>query len=126
MALDAFCSQDKAKIRNAVRLLQDTGKAEMGPSKTAKLPTSEPMYIMRAGPAIRLIYRTTPNGIEVLDVVQKATLQTFLNENVETALPAKSADAKSATSPDKAKPAKSNMKKAAGRTYSPKLRRTPR
>jgi mRNA-degrading endonuclease RelE of RelBE toxin-antitoxin system len=126
MALDAFSSQDKAKIVNALRLLQDNGKGEILQSKTAKLSTSEPMYVMRAGPAIRLIYRTTPGGIEVLDVAQKATLRTFINENVATAVTDKPAPATSATRSNKAKTATANTKKTAARTYSKKLRKTPR
>ncbi len=126
MALDGFSAQDKVKITNAVRQLGDPGKAETIRSKTAKLPISEPMYIMRAAPSIRLIYRTTPNGIEILDVVQKDTLRTLLNNNVETAVTAKSASAKSATRPFKATPAKSKLKNAAGRTYSTKSKKTLR
>ncbi len=42
---------------------------------------------MRATPAIRLIYRETPDGFEVLDVVLKATLQTFLNNTAKRAAP---------------------------------------
>ncbi len=126
MARDAFSSQDRAKITNAVRLLEDPDKAEMLRSKTAKLPISEPMYIMRAAPSIRLIYRTTPNGIEILDVVRKDTLHTFLEKNVETAEAAKAAPGKSDTSPSRATAAKSKLKNAAGRTYSAKSKKTLR
>ena len=123
MALDAFSSQDRAKIMNAVRLLENADRAEALQSKTAKLPTSEPMYIMRAAPAIRLIYRLTPSSIEVLDVVQKATLDAFLNENVKPAVKAKSAPA---TQTKKARTTKSNMQKATGGSHPVKLKKTSR
>jgi hypothetical protein len=125
MALDGFSSQDKARITNALRLFEDPDKTEVLRSKTAKLPTSEPMYILRAAPAIRLIYRTTPDGIEILDVVKKATLHAFLDKNVETAVTAKSRSSKSATSADKAKPPKSKPIKPSRQTYSTKLEKKP-
>ena len=80
MALDAFSPHDRAKIADAARLLQANGDEALLGTRTAKLATSEPMYIMRATPAIRLIYRETADGFEVLDVVRKATLQTFLKK----------------------------------------------
>ncbi len=82
MAIDAFSTREKAKIMNAVGLLEDTGKAEVLRSKSAKLAIPESIYVMRAAPGIRLIYRTIPNGIEVLDVVRKDTLHGFINSGI--------------------------------------------
>ena len=68
------------------------------------MATREPLYVMRAAPAIRLIYRKTADGVEVLDVVEKATLQAFLNKATKPtpaggpALAVKSSPAKSAAS----------------------------
>ena len=80
MALDGFSPHDRAKIADAACLLQANGDEALLGTRTAKLATSEPMYIMRATPAIRLIYRETADGFEVLDVVRRATLQTFLKK----------------------------------------------
>jgi hypothetical protein len=87
MALDAFSARDRALIEGAARQLVAPDSKASVRSKTAKLAIPEPMYVMRAAPAIRLIYRETTEGIEILDVVKKATLQTFL-KNSATPAPA--------------------------------------
>jgi hypothetical protein len=115
MALDAFSPQDRARIADAVRLLQAPANHALLQAKTAKLAISEPTYIMRATPAIRLIYRETADGFEVLDVVLKATLQTFLNKAAKRAAPEKDAGSDKASSHKKAKAvAKTAPKKPAG------------
>jgi hypothetical protein len=124
MALDGFSSQDKAKVAKAVRLLQNAGEFETLRARTAKLPKSESMYIMRVAPAIRLIYQTTPNGIEILDVVQAATLHTFLNSAVDSEAIAAPARGEGSVGHLKRRTATST--KAPGRTNSPKLKRNPR
>ena len=101
MALDAFSPNDKAKIADAVRLLKDTGNAQALESRTAKLAIPEPMYVMRATPTIRLIYSMTPSAIEILDVVKKATLNTFLKKSDK-----KTVSERSGASATSAKPAK--------------------
>jgi hypothetical protein len=88
MALDAFSPQERARIADAARLLQGNGDEALLQTKTAKLATSEPMYVMRATPAIRLIYRETADGIEVLDVVRRETLQTFAKMAAQRDTPA--------------------------------------
>ena len=88
MALDAFSPHDRAKIADAARLLQANGDEALLGTRTAKLATSEPMCIMRVTPAIRLIYRETADGFEVLDVVRRATLQTFLKKAAQRDTPA--------------------------------------
>ena len=82
------------------------------------------VYLREAAPSIRLIYRTTPNGIEILDVVQKATLHTFLNKNGGTAVTGKSGSAKSATRPYKITP--SELEERDGCTYPKKSKKTVR
>ncbi len=83
----------------------------MGVART-ELAIPEPIYVMRAAPRIRLIYRPIPNGIEVLDIVRKDTLHSFLNENPEIGAMATSAPAMSAANSNHATPAKSTVKKA--------------
>jgi hypothetical protein len=74
-----------------VRWLVDNAGTVQLRARTAKLATPDPLYIMRATPTIRLIYRETVAGIEVLDIVNKATLQTFLNRTAAGAKPGRSA-----------------------------------
>jgi hypothetical protein len=62
MALSAFPPKDRARIERAVRWLVDNaGKVQLR-ARTAKLATPDPLYIMRATPTIRLIYRKTAAG----------------------------------------------------------------
>jgi mRNA-degrading endonuclease RelE of RelBE toxin-antitoxin system len=107
MALDAFSPQDRAKIADAVRLLEDTGNARALQSRTAKLSIPEPMYVMRATPTIRLIYSMTPNAIEILDVVKRATLNAFLKKTDKKAATKPSEGSAASAKPvKKSKPAK--------------------
>jgi hypothetical protein len=77
MALDALSRAEQAKVRASVRRMQDPSADTLLSSKVARLPTSEPMYIMRAAPGIRVIFQKTDDTIDVLDVVRRDTLDTF-------------------------------------------------
>jgi hypothetical protein len=114
MALDAFSPQDRARIEDAVHLLQAPGNQALLQAKTAKLAIPEPTYVMRATPSIRLIYRETADGFEVMDVVLKATLETFRNQASKRAAPEKAVGSAKASPAKKAKAvAKSAPKKPA-------------
>ena len=59
MALDALSRAEQAKVRASVRRMQDPSADTLLSSKVARLPTSEPRYIMRAAPGIRVIFQKT-------------------------------------------------------------------
>ncbi len=79
MAVEAPSQREKLGVKNVVRAIEGPAGGTYLQSRTAKMPTSEPMYLMRATPDIRFIYHKTSNGIEIPNVVKRATLTTFLN-----------------------------------------------
>jgi hypothetical protein len=87
MALDAFPRAARTKVRAAVRRIQDPASGALICTKVAKLPTDEPLYIMRASPDIRVIFRKMGDAIDVLDVVRRDTLDTFAKEPRAAARP---------------------------------------
>lgn len=108
MALDAFSTRERARITDAARRLETPGDRANVEAVSAKLATSEPVYVLRATPTVRLIYRPTADGFEVLDVVKRATLQTFLKQAAGNATPAPTTVA----GPPRAKPAPASARKS--------------
>jgi len=81
MALDTLSHRERAKVEEALRLLRDPKETLLVRARTARLSTPDAMFIMRASPSIRLLFRRTENGIEVLDIVRRDTLSSFANKS---------------------------------------------
>jgi hypothetical protein len=77
MALETFSAVERAKVERALRALQDPSAAARVRARSARLSTPEPIYIMRVSPSIRIIFRRTQGGIQVLDAVRRETLDSF-------------------------------------------------
>lgn len=98
MALDGFSAQDQARIEDAAGRLVDPASRAWIRSRSARAATSEPLYLLRATPTIRLIYRKKADGVEILDVVEKAKLQAFVKMAAGSSGAARTAAAASARS----------------------------
>jgi len=58
-------------------MIQGPRSASDWTPEVARLPISEPMYVLRATPEICVIFQTSDRAIEVLDVVLTDTLDSF-------------------------------------------------
>jgi hypothetical protein len=77
IALDAMTTPQRAALEPLLR-----GKAEFlahasRPGISRKLPADRPLYTMRAGPELRVIYTKEDNNVVVLDIMHKATMEGF-------------------------------------------------
>ena len=72
VALDHLTSEDREGVFAAIHAFaSDVGKG-------TRLSGSEPMYILRAAPEVRVIVRREPDApVEVEDIVRPATLRNF-------------------------------------------------
>jgi len=61
------------EVREALKTIAGQKSVTVSPV-VARFSDSRSMYILRATPEIRVIFRTSADGIEVLDVVKSATL----------------------------------------------------
>ncbi len=72
-ALDEFEPEVRHEVREALKTIAAQKSVTVSPL-VARFSDSTSMYILRATPEIRVIFRTSGEGIEVLDVVKSATL----------------------------------------------------
>jgi len=75
-ALDEFEPEVQHQVRGALKKIA-AQKSVTGSPVVARFSDSRSMYILRATPEIRVIFRTSGDAIEVLDVVKSATLDSF-------------------------------------------------
>src|SRR5262245_285058 len=83
MALDALSPSERSKVIDRVNLLQNPDARNYVRANSIRLKLPEPMYMMRANPKIRILYRRNGDEVEVLDIVRKGTLDTFAKRTLD-------------------------------------------
>lgn len=80
MALDSFPPKDKKKIHTWIGRLQSPTAREIPRRSIRKLPTPEPIFSLRVSPDIRVIFSWEGETIEILDILRRSTLDSFLKK----------------------------------------------
>ncbi len=76
MALDFFSPTDQERIKRSVARL-DSRSDGSGRVRAWRISSREPLYVMRISREILGIFRKTPDGIVVEDIVRRGTLNSF-------------------------------------------------
>ncbi len=77
MVLDALSRRERAMVRAAVRRIGGPLGGKLIRSQATRLPTPEPLYLLRATPQLRVFFEKTAGAIEVLDVVRRDQLKSL-------------------------------------------------
>lgn len=77
MALDAFPEAERKQVERALERLAGHPDAQAMLNDVRKLSISNPDYIMRATPEVRVLFNETPRAIQVLDIVLADKLKSF-------------------------------------------------
>jgi hypothetical protein len=75
--LDVLSPSERASVERALSLLADPSANDFVKANVYRLRTPDPTYLMRATPEIRILFDTTSDGIQVLDVVYRDRLKSF-------------------------------------------------
>ncbi|MFO0954152.1 MAG: hypothetical protein U0835_23955 [Isosphaeraceae bacterium] len=74
IALDALSPTQKAAIRPLLLDRESFVAHATRPGATRKISASEPLYLLRAGGDMRIIYSVRDENIVVQDIMRKATM----------------------------------------------------
>jgi len=74
IALDALSATQRAAVAPILRTKEGFVAHSKAPGATRKLSSSEPLYSMKAGSGMRIIFTERDEGIVVQDIMRKATM----------------------------------------------------
>jgi hypothetical protein len=74
IAMDALTASQKAALEPVLQSKQRFVAHSKLPGVTKKLPGAKPLYTMKAGPGMRVIFTVQEDNIVVLDVMRKAMM----------------------------------------------------
>jgi hypothetical protein len=78
VALDALSAEEKSIILKAINYLSVFGIETLSGDKVKKFKLDEPLYLLRANPNLRVIFRViSQDEMEILDIVMKERLEFF-------------------------------------------------
>lgn len=80
IALDALSPSQKAALRPVLQNREGFVAHAKRPGVTKKLSASKPLYLMRAGGGMRIIYTVQDENIVVQDIMRKATMDHFVKK----------------------------------------------
>jgi mRNA-degrading endonuclease RelE of RelBE toxin-antitoxin system len=74
IAMDALSASQKAALKPVLQNKERFVAHSKLPGVTKKLSGAKPLYTMKAGPGMRIIFTVQEDNILVLDVMRKATM----------------------------------------------------
>ena len=80
IAMDALSASQKAALESVLQSKQRFVAHSKLPGVTKKLPGAKPLFTMKAGPGIRVIFTVQEDNISVLDVMRKLTMDRLMTK----------------------------------------------
>jgi hypothetical protein len=77
IALDALTPEEQQVVQNALASRARFDHLAKDPTKNTAVGHLDDVYALHVTPQLRLIYRKNESGVEVLDLVEQATLDFF-------------------------------------------------
>lgn len=77
IAMSVLSPAEREAVGRLIQSHRDFERYAARPGKVQRLATSDPLYTLRVTPQIRLVFKRADAGIEVLDLVEQATLDRF-------------------------------------------------
>jgi mRNA-degrading endonuclease RelE of RelBE toxin-antitoxin system len=94
IAMDALSPHQKAALKPILQSKERFVAYSQRPGMTKKLSTSKPIYAMRAGGGLRVIFTAKDENIVILEIMHKATMDQFMPKGGRKAQASKKAHTK--------------------------------
>jgi hypothetical protein len=85
IAMDALSSGQKTALKRLLESKEQFLAYAKKPGATKEISASKPLYAMRAGSGMRIVFETHNDSIVVRDLMQKATMDRYLKRKRKTA-----------------------------------------
>ena len=95
IAMDALSPGQRAALTPVLENKEAFVAHANRPGMTKKLPASRPLYLMRAGAGMRVIFTAQDENIVVQDIMHRVTTDQFVTKRKSNAHPLKKGHAKS-------------------------------
>ena len=77
IAMSVLSPTERKAVARAIRSPEDFDLCAADPTRSKKLETPDELDVLRVTPQIRLVFKQMGKGIEVLDLVDQATIDRF-------------------------------------------------
>lgn len=84
IAMDALTPGQKAALRPVLQSKEQFLAHAKRPGATKKLSTSKPLYTMRAGSGMRIVFEARDDNIVIRDLMQKVTMDRYLKRKTKS------------------------------------------